>query len=111
NQEWVRTGQVAVSESLQGEFTVPELAKRALAALASYTKADIGAAFTSDAAGWRRRAGYALDSRTAGPDTFGVGEGLVGAAAASAEVVHVREVPADFFMLRSGTGERLPAEV
>jgi signal transduction histidine kinase/CheY-like chemotaxis protein/CHASE3 domain sensor protein len=111
NQEWVRTGQVAVSESLQGDFTLSELGKRALSAVASYVKADVGAVFTSDAGGWRRRAGYALDSRSAGPDTFRPGEGIVGAAAAGAEVVHVRDVPADFFKLRSGTGERLPAEV
>jgi len=111
NQEWVRTGQVTLSEALQGELTLAELGKRAVATLATYVKADIGAFFTADGNSWRRRAGYALDARDARPETFGPGEGLVGAAAAGAETLHVRDVPADFFKVRAGTGEHLPAEV
>jgi signal transduction histidine kinase/DNA-binding response OmpR family regulator/CHASE3 domain sensor protein len=110
-QDWVRTGQVKVSEALRGDLSLAELGNRALQTLASYVHADIGAFFTSDGRGWRRRAGYALDSRSAGPESFTAGEGVVGAAAASVEIVHLRDVPSDFFKLRSGTGEHLPAEV
>ena len=110
-QEWVRSGQMKVSEALLGDLSLEEVGARALKTLANYVKADVGALFTSDKSGWRRRAGYALDPRTGHPETFGPGEGLVGAAAAGSQIVHLRNVPGDFLKIRSGTGERLPVEV
>jgi signal transduction histidine kinase/CheY-like chemotaxis protein/CHASE3 domain sensor protein len=110
-QDWLRTGQMRLSEALQGDLSVEQMGQRALKTLATYLKADIGAFFTRDQSGWRRRAGHVLDGRTGGPERFGAGEGLVGAAAATGEWVHLRDVPPDFFKLRSGTGERLPVEV
>ncbi len=110
-QEWIRAGQMKVAESLLGDLSLEQMGERALKALASYVHADVGALFTNDPKGWRRRAGYALDTREAGAETFARGEGLVGAAAQSTKVVHVRDVPADFLKIRSGTGERAPVEV
>ncbi len=112
-QEWVRAGQMKVSEALLGDLSLEQLGDGALRTLASYIDADVGALFTSDAGGkgWRRRGGYALDPRAAGADTFAEGEGLVGAAAHGTGLMHVREVPADFLKVRSGTGERAPVEV
>ena len=110
-QDWIRAAQMKLSEAMQGDLGVEELGVRALRSIAASVNADVGAFFTADATGWRRRAGYALDARAGGPETFPRGEGLVGAAAQGSDVVHVRDVPADFFKVRSGTGEHAPAEV
>ncbi len=110
-QNWVRAGQMRLSQAMLGDLSLEELGNRALATLAAYLKADVGAFFTADKGGWRRRAGHALDSRDAGPEGFGPREGLVGAAAQSAELTHLRDVPADFLKIRSGTGERKPVEL
>jgi CheY-like chemotaxis protein/signal transduction histidine kinase/CHASE3 domain sensor protein len=108
---WVRNGQSQLVDALQGERTVEQLAHDALAVLASYGRADVGAFFTKEAGVWHRRGGYALDPRAAGAETFEEGEGIVGQVAAAGALLHLREVPPAFFKLRAGTGEASPSEL
>ncbi len=110
-QEWIRGAQMKLSEALQGDLTLEELGTRALKSLAGSVNADVGAFFTADGNVWRRRTGYALDASAAGAAVFARGEGLVGAAAEGTAVVHLRDVPADFLKVRSGTGEHSPVEL
>jgi signal transduction histidine kinase/DNA-binding response OmpR family regulator/CHASE3 domain sensor protein len=111
DEAWVRDGHASVAEQIQGDRTLEDLGERVLKSLASLAGAEVGALFTSEPGGWRRRAGYALDARTAGPETFGLGEGLVGRAAAEREILHLRDVPGAFLKVRSGVGELPPVEV
>src|SRR5688572_7741509 len=111
NEAWVRAGQSQLVEALQGERTLEQLGAYCLEVLGKYTQADVGAFFVKENGGWRRRSALALDTRAAGPDTFADGEGIIGRAAMDGKLVHLREVPADFLKVRSGTGEGLPAQV
>jgi len=108
---WIRAGSAKLGDALQGERTLQELGTDALAVLATYARADVGAFFTKEAGVWQRRAGYGLDSRAAGPASFADGEGLVGRVAAEGKLVHLRDVPTDFLRVRSGTGEAAPVEL
>jgi CheY-like chemotaxis protein/signal transduction histidine kinase/CHASE3 domain sensor protein len=108
---WVRTGQTQLVEALQGERTIEQLGAHCLEVLAKYTQADVGAFFVKESGGWRRRSGFALDTRAAGPDIFPDGEGIIGRVAMDGKLISVREVPADFLKIRSGTGESLPAQI
>jgi CheY-like chemotaxis protein/signal transduction histidine kinase/CHASE3 domain sensor protein len=108
---WVRAGLARVVHGLQGDKTIAELGAESLATLAIATGADVGAFFTREGATWRRRAGYSLDARVAGAETFQDGEGLVGRAAHEAGVLRITDVPPDFLKVRGGTGEADPAEV
>ena len=109
DEAWIRSGLVNVAKSTQGDLAVRDFGERVLKVIAPYVGADVGAFFARDPeGGWRRRAGYALDARTAGPDTFGAGEGLLGKAADSGERVVAAEVPSGYLQLRSGTGALSP---
>jgi CheY-like chemotaxis protein/CHASE3 domain sensor protein len=108
---WVRSGQTQLIEALQGERTIEQLGAHCLEVLAKYTEAAVGAFFVKESGGWRRRSGFALDSRAAGPDTFADGEGIVGRAATDGKLVNLRELPADFLKVRAGTGESSPAQL
>jgi signal transduction histidine kinase/DNA-binding response OmpR family regulator/CHASE3 domain sensor protein len=110
-EEWQRGGLLAVSDATRGELSVAELCSRALSALSPYVGADIGALFVREAFGFRREAGFALEKGGAGLDYFPEGEGLVGRAAYSSAVVHVQDLPDNFFKLRAGTGETEPNHV
>ena len=110
-EDWVRRGHVQLAEDVRGERTVVEVAERALRFLATYVRADIGAFYALDGAGWARLAGFALDSAAAGPERFMLGEGLVGQAAASKAVRRLKDVPNDYLKVRSGTGERRPVDL
>jgi len=119
DEAWIRTGDQHIADAVQGDLPVEALGERILTALAKYTGADIGAFFTADGSSLKRRAGHALDGRAAGPDEFARGEGLVGQAAESAELVRVIDpaakdegaIIAQVPKLRAGTVERVPAEL
>jgi len=108
---WLRSGQGKLTDALQGEKTVHELGTACLSALASYTRADIGAFFTKETGLWRQQAGYTLDPRAEAPDSFAEGEGIVGRVAADRQLLHLQQVPPNFLKIRSGTGESGPADV
>jgi CheY-like chemotaxis protein/CHASE3 domain sensor protein len=110
-ESWIRSGQSQLLESMQGERTIEQLGAHCLELLASYTRANVAAFFIKESGGWRRRAGVALDSRAAGPETFADGEGIIGRAALDGKVVDLREVPREYLKVRSGTGESAPAQV
>ncbi len=110
-QTWVRTGQTKISETMQGDRPLDDLCQRALKTLAEYIEADVAALFVAEAQGYRRIAGFGLDSGAGGPEVFKRGEGLVGRAAEGEDPLLVRDVPSDFLQVRSGTGQRLPLEL
>jgi CheY-like chemotaxis protein/signal transduction histidine kinase/CHASE3 domain sensor protein len=111
SEAWIRTGQAQIAAAVQGEKSVEELGDVCLQTLAKYTRAEVGAFFTRDHGHWRRRAGFGIDSRAAGPDSFPMGEGLVGRAALAGELMDLTEVPAQFLDVRSGTGSVTPIEL
>jgi signal transduction histidine kinase/CheY-like chemotaxis protein/CHASE3 domain sensor protein len=113
DEAWSRNGALAVSSAVQGELSLEDVGRHALSAIIKYVDADVGAFFSADAGVLRRRAGFGIDPRAGGADTFGRGEGLVGRAAESAEVLRVTDVAAepDAPEIRSGTSARLPAEL
>ncbi len=59
---------------------------------------------------WRRRGGYALDT-SAAPESFGAGEGLIGQAGVTQQVVHVEGIPVDELVVRTGAHSLIPAAV
>jgi CheY-like chemotaxis protein len=110
-QTWVRTGQTKISEAMQGDRSLEDLCERALKTLSEYIAADVAALFVAEPMGFRRIAGFALDSGAAGPERFKRGEGLIGRAAEGEDPLVVRDVPADFLQVRAGTGQRAPLEL
>jgi CheY-like chemotaxis protein/signal transduction histidine kinase/CHASE3 domain sensor protein len=110
-ESWIRAGLAKVVLATQGERTIEQIANESLAVLAESTGATVGAFFTQEAGKWQRRAGFALDSRKAGAESFLPGEGIVGRVADEGKMAHLRDVPPDFFEVRSGTGQSPPAEL
>ncbi|MFI5301574.1 MAG: ATP-binding protein, partial [Polyangiales bacterium] len=108
---WIRAGYAKLTNVLQGERSLEQLGGDSLGVLGAHAHAEVGAFFTLEGGLWRRRAGFGLDSRAAGADSFALGEGLVGRVAAEGKLTHLRDVPADFLTVRSGTGEVAPVEV
>ncbi|MFO0575898.1 MAG: response regulator [Polyangia bacterium] len=110
-EQWIRTGQMRLKESIQGDLDVAEIAGRGLRALAEHTGAVVGALFVADRDGWRRVAGFGLDDKSAGPLRFARGEGLVGRAAESGVLTELTDVPPDYLRVRSGLGELAPRQI
>ncbi|MBX3259146.1 MAG: response regulator [Labilithrix sp.] len=113
--DWVKTGIVELTHALRGDLDETEVAERAARTLARYVRAPAAALYV--ARGEDRRTlellGHHAATRGASagdaPPSFELGEGLVGEAARSRELVVVDPAPADFLRVRSGLGEGAPS--
>ena len=82
-QAWIRNGQLGLSQAIVGEQRLETQAERALAFLADYLHARVGAIYVADeAGGFRRAAGYALGANDAsGASHIAAGANLLAQAA------------------------------
>lgn len=101
-QNWLQSGQTALSETLGGEQTVEELADNILRFLARYVDAQTGAFFAADGPKFKRVAEYGVPDRTSLPDSFGAGVGLLGAAVVDRRLVRLKDVPTGHVTIGSG---------
>src|SRR5262249_715100 len=106
---WVRSQHVSLSQHIQGELPVEELATRSLVTLVEASGSRIGAFWFNDTIGFRRVAGHALDASA--PAFFASGEGLVGQTGQDRKLRHLRDVPPDFLRVKAASGERAPLEI
>jgi CheY-like chemotaxis protein/HAMP domain-containing protein len=105
HQSWIKAAQAGLVRDLQGELEPDETAGRAVAFLTRYLEAPAGAIYHLG-----RDGGLHLLGQPGGaaPARFAAGEGLIGQAARSEDIVVVSEPPADYLRVRSGLGESPP---
>ncbi|HMH88717.1 MAG TPA: response regulator, partial [Steroidobacteraceae bacterium] len=108
-QAWIRSGQMGLSEQMQGDQTLDRLGNNLLGFLAGFVDAQVGAIYIAEAGLYRRFAGYALPAE--GLETVRPGDGLVGQAARDKRALRVRDVPAGYLPISSGIGMGTPNEL
>ncbi|HTA20929.1 MAG TPA: CHASE3 domain-containing protein, partial [Polyangia bacterium] len=102
-ERWLRTGQAALSVSMQGVETVDGLGERIAAFLGNYVRARVGAVYFAEKPGDLRRVGaYALPASASGAARVG---GLTAQAYGDNAFIETDDVPADFFPITSGLGQ------
>jgi signal transduction histidine kinase/CheY-like chemotaxis protein/CHASE3 domain sensor protein len=106
---WIRSGQMGLSEQMQGDQTLDKLGSNLLGFLAGFVEAQVGAIYMAEAGLYRRFAGYALPAD--GLQTVRPGDGLVGQAARDKRALRVRDVPAGYLPISSGIGMGTPNEL
>jgi CheY-like chemotaxis protein/CHASE3 domain sensor protein len=110
-QVWLRSGQMAFSQRIQGEQRLERLADHVLTFLASFLGARVGSLYIAEGAGvFRRLAAYALASGSDG-DVVRAGEGLLGQAAKENRTVRVKNVPEGYLQVTSALGHGTPREL
>ena len=105
-QAWLRTGQNALGDLLQGEQDIDTLGGKIVAFVARYLNAQVGAVYLSEPQqSLRLIGGYALPVATANAadDTRPVG-GLTQHVLQDRSVLLVSDVPPDYFPVSSGLG-------
>jgi CheY-like chemotaxis protein/signal transduction histidine kinase len=112
DENWVREQQVALARAVPGDVSIAETCARSLNVLAAAVRADVAAVYLLEGKQLRRVASYAHNAGTGtGPLQFELGEGLLGQAALDQRVLHLTDVPADYLVVRSGTGQRDASEL
>ncbi|HEY0813356.1 MAG TPA: HAMP domain-containing protein [Pseudonocardia sp.] len=110
-QNWLDSNLARIGEQLQGQRDLGEVCQMIMNEVSPLADAQVGAFFL--AARDRRFlmvGGYA-QAIGEPPVAFAAGEGLVGQAAASKRVLHVRDVPDGYLTIRSGIGSATPRAV
>ena len=110
-QAWVSAGLSGLSQRIQGDRPLEDIGRMALEYLAGYLSAQVGAGYVREADDrFALFGGYALPRERLAQPTLG-SEGLVGQAAQSRQLLHVRNVPAGYLPVSSSTGQASPAEL
>jgi CHASE3 domain sensor protein len=108
-QIWLRAGQAGLGEKMQGEQRLEVLGDSALAFLAQYLEAQVGALYLAEAGGgFRRVAGFGVP---ADAPLLQPGEGLLGQAAKSRAPLVVHDLPDGYLPLNSALGRGRPQAV
>jgi PAS domain S-box-containing protein len=108
---WVRTGQIALSERIQGDQRLEKLADRVLGFLAEYLGVQAGAVYLAELdGGFRRFAGYAVAGEP-DLDLMRSGDGFLGQAAHENRALHLKAVPEDYMPVGSSLGRSRPIEL
>jgi signal transduction histidine kinase/CheY-like chemotaxis protein/CHASE3 domain sensor protein len=109
-QAWIRSGQMGLSEQMQGDQPLEKLGGNLLGFLAGFVEAQVGAVYIAEAGQYRRFATYAIpaDESVA---SVRPGDGLVGQAAKDKRALRVRDVPAGYLPISSAIGKGTPNEL
>lgn len=110
-QAWVTVGLSGLGMRLRGDHRLDEIGKRALEYLAEYLHASVGAGYVVNGGDdLALFGGYALPPERLA-QKIASAQGLVGQAARSRKLLHLRDVPAGHFEISSATGRSNPAEL
>ncbi|UVI39549.1 response regulator [Qipengyuania spongiae] len=107
-QRWLQTAQVELGEAMRGEKTVPQLSAAVLAFLAERTGASAGALFKGEGGVFNRTAVLGVPDAADVPETFAMGEGLLGKVAADARATTLSNLPAGYLKIGSALGSEAP---
>ncbi len=108
SQQWVQTGEATVSERMVGELRLEQLGENVLQTISQYVDAQAALFYVEEGGLFRRSAAYAVSSTADVPESFKLGEGLIGQAAKDLRPFALDSVPAGYLTINSGLGSSLP---
>jgi len=108
---WTQTGTSAVNDSLRGDKSIQAIGQDALATLVEYLKCEAGLFYSADDNMLQLQAGYAIANRDNIPAELAFGETLIGQAAKTKDVIHLKDVPEHFLHISSGLGTANPKTI
>jgi PAS domain S-box-containing protein len=111
--EFLREGQITLSDKMRGEQDVSSLGQSVLSHLAPFLNAQMGAFYVlTEENTLRRVAGYAYARNDGEQKTIHLGEGLIGQTALERRPIIIDSMPESYFgTIRSDLGESVPRSI
>lgn len=111
-QHWMLKGYNLLNERLSGEQSVQQISENAIAFLAEYLEANIGALYLLQANNsLKLRGRYAFTPQGQGKETYSFGEGLIGQAALKKDLIHIKHYQEGGLRISSAILNDRPTEV
>jgi len=117
-QDWLKTNLARISALMQGQRELRTVSQLIMSELTPTVSAQHGAFFLAETPDddpgevrLRLIASYGYSRRSGVPDSFALGEGLVGQAAIEKKSILISAAPADYIRISSGLGEARPANI
>jgi HAMP domain-containing protein/signal transduction histidine kinase/DNA-binding response OmpR family regulator len=111
-QDWLKTNLAKFTGMLQGQRDLVTVGQMLLSQLAPLIEAQHGTIYQmvtgENDLHLKRLAGYAASGESREPETFGIGEGLIGQCALEKQRINLANMPVDYIRVRSGLGEASP---
>lgn len=105
-QRWTKAGQAEISDIMQGDQRIDELAKNIITKICNYLSVDVGTIFVKGIENEYRLIGsYAFTVREKHKGTIKEGEGLIGQALLEKQIMVVKDIPDDYMASSSSIGE------
>src|ERR1035438_1681622 len=108
--DYLREGQIALSERMRGEQIISRLGQSILSHLVPFTNAQVGAFYVvTDDKKLQMVSSYALPKTETSEKFIEFGEGLIGQVALEKKSLLIEDVPSSYFnKIESATGELIP---
>ncbi|MBC7420330.1 MAG: PAS domain S-box protein [Bdellovibrio sp.] len=108
--DYLREGQIALSELMRGEQIISRLGQSILSHLVPFTNAQVGAFYVlSDEKKLQRVSGYALPKSDSADKVIEFGEGLIGQVAIEKRSLLIEDIPPTYFnKIESALGQMVP---
>lgn len=107
-QEWLQDGQIGLANAMVGDQRIDELGQNLLAFLAQYLNAQAGVFFSREGGIFHRSATYGVPANSPLPQSFRIGDGLMGEAAKDGKARFIDDVPDNYITLGSSLGQSVP---
>jgi signal transduction histidine kinase/DNA-binding response OmpR family regulator/CHASE3 domain sensor protein len=107
-QDWLRAGQLGLTEAVRGDKGVEQIGEDALTFLSGYLGFQGAALFKGDGGVFRRVATLGVPGDGEMPESFTVGDGLLGSVARQGEPLVITDVPETYLAVGSAFGRAQP---
>ncbi|MBU1314566.1 MAG: response regulator [Alphaproteobacteria bacterium] len=107
-EDWLQSGQVALTSAMMGDQPVEQLGNNILEFLSEYVGAVAGAVFTGGGDNYQLASVYGVRDKDTIPASFKLREGLLGQAAAEDKSMMIDEVPDGYLAFGSAFGADKP---
>jgi len=110
-QNWLQEGINQLSDNMQGDQELDELARNVISFLCRYLDAQTGAYYVVREKKIKLTGSYAFSTRKGFKNEFSFGEGVVGQAVLEKQTLEISDVPEDYLAISSGLGETVPRHI
>ena len=108
SQDWLKTGQVHLSNAIAGELQLKQLSENILSFLSDYFGAQAAVLYTKDGDIFRRVSTYGIPAASDTPEHFTAGDSLLGQAVKDSRHFVVKDIPDGYLSVGSALGHSKP---